>query len=280
MDSQGAPKNPERSPPARPGVGSPVDAPTRTGQDAAASAIARRLATARSVVVITGAGVSAESKIPTYRDKMEGLWASFDFRKLATPEAFEADPETVSRWYDFRRTKCLEAEPNAGHVALARLEEQVTARGGRFTLLTQNVDRLHQRAGSRSVVELHGNIIEWRCTATGTIAADLPVPIPTFPMPSQAGGLLRPNVVWFGEALPDAAVLAAYEACQRCDVFLSIGTSAVVYPAAGFIEVARAGGAFTVEINKDATPLTSGVDVAIAGLSGEVLPRIVGMSGG
>lgn len=237
--------------------------------------MARRLASARRVVAITGAGVSAESRIPTYRDKMEGLWASFDFQKLATPEAFEADPATVSRWYDFRRSKCLEAEPNPGHVALARLEREVEGRGGRFTLLTQNVDRLHQRAGSRRVVELHGNIIEWRCTRTGRRVSDLPVPIPRFPMESEAGGLLRPDVVWFGECLPEDAVAAAHEACVGCDLFLSVGTSAVVYPAAGFIQIARAAGAATVEVNRDPTPISGAVDFMLQGLSGEILPRVV-----
>ncbi len=237
--------------------------------------VADRLRAARRVVVITGAGVSAESRIPTYRDKMEGLWASFDFKKLATPEAFAADPETVSRWYDFRRTKCLEAEPNPGHLALARLEREIESRGGRFTLLTQNVDRLHQRAGSRRVVELHGNIIEWRCTKTGRRYPDLPVPLPRFPMESEAGGLLRPDVVWFGETLPEAAVIAADEASTGCDLFFSIGTSAVVYPAAGFIQVARSAGAVTVEVNRDPTPISGVVDSALLGLSGEIVPRLV-----
>ncbi len=243
-------------------------------------AVAGILRSATRVVVITGAGVSAESRIPTYRDKMEGLWASFDFQKLATPEAFAADPETVSRWYDFRRSKCLEAEPNPGHVALAQLERDVEGRGGRFTLLTQNVDRLHQRAGSRRVVELHGNIIEWRCTKTGRRVANLPVPLERFPMESEAGGLLRPDVVWFGESLPEEAVAAAYEACGECEVFVSVGTSAVVFPAAGFIQIARGAGAVTVEVNRDRTPISAGVDFSLQGLSGEILPRLVALARG
>lgn len=237
--------------------------------------IADRLRSAARVVAITGAGVSAESRIPTYRDKLEGLWASFDFRTLATPEAFAADPETVSRWYDFRRTKCLEAEPNPGHLALAAMERLMASRGGRFTLLTQNVDRLHQRAGSTSVVELHGNIIEWRCVRSGRKYADLPVPLPELPMRSADGGLLRPDVVWFGETLPAAAVEAAFDACSSCELFLSIGTSAVVYPAAGFVEIARRAGAMTVEINRDPTPISSAVDESIHGLAGQVLPALV-----
>jgi len=239
------------------------------------STLATRLASARHVVAITGAGVSAESNIPTYRDKMEGLWASFDFQKLATPEAFAADPETVSRWYDFRRTKCLDAQPNPGHIALARLERELTSRSLRFTLLTQNVDRLHHRAGSTNPIELHGNIIHWRCTKTNTRYPDLPVPIPRHPMPSPAGGLLRPDVVWFGETLSEAAVLAAYEACEHCDLFLSIGTSAVVYPAAGFIQIARKAGATTAEINRDPTPISDAVDFSLQGNSGDILPKLV-----
>lgn len=251
------------------------DAPDGLAPSPAEAGVASWLRSATRVVVITGAGVSAESSIPTYRDKMEGLWASFDFRTLATPEAFSRDPETVSRWYDFRRTKCLEAEPNPGHIALARLEREIESRGGRFTLLTQNVDRLHQRAGSRHVVELHGNIIEWRCTTTGRRVAELPAPILEFPVASPWGGVLRPNVVWFGESLPEDAVATATRASQECDLFLSIGTSAVVYPAAGFIQLARAAGARTVEVNRDATPISGVVDAALVGRSGQILPRLV-----
>ncbi|MEZ6234427.1 MAG: NAD-dependent deacylase [Phycisphaerales bacterium] len=242
---------------------------------AAVEQVRRLLASARSIAVITGAGVSAESNIPTYRDKMEGLWASFDPQTLATPEAFARDPETVTRWYDFRRAKCLEAQPNAGHLALARLESAVLARGGRFTLLTQNVDRLHHRAASRNVVELHGNIITWRCTRTGARFDDLPVPFPQFPMPSPAGGLLRPDVVWFGESLPEAAILAAFEAAESADVFLTVGTSAVVYPAAGFLQVAQRAGATTIEINRDPTPHSGLVDHALQGRAARILPMLV-----
>lgn len=230
---------------------------------------------ARSVVVVTGAGVSAESKIPTFRDAMEGLWKSFDPMKLATPEAFDADPEMVTRWYDFRRSKCLEAIPNPGHVALARMQDEVEARGGRFTLLTQNVDRLHHRAGSRGVVELHGSIMVWRCVETGRRYEDLPAPFEEFPPRSPEGTMLRPDVVWFGEALPQAAMERAFEASGECDLFFSIGTSAVVYPAAGFVEVAQRAGARTVEVNRDATPISGGVDWSLRGASGEILPRIV-----
>lgn len=247
--------------------------------------------------MLTGAGISAESGLRTFRGvtaggaaaanmpaqlhaDMEALWKEFDPATLATPEAFARDPAMVSRWYDWRRLGCLAAEPNAGHAALARLEQLITARGGKFWLLTQNVDRLHQRAGSRSVTELHGNILVWRCTRTGAKVELPPTAQTEFPRRSEAGGLLRPDVVWFGEMLPPEAVARAQQAAEECDVFLSIGTSAQVYPAAGFIREAQAGGAFTAEINAEATPVSGLVDLAIHGRSGEILPRVVGARAG
>ncbi len=237
--------------------------------------ISSALRDARSVVVITGAGVSAESEIPTFRDAMEGLWKSFDPMKLATPEAFDADPEMVTRWYDFRRTMCLEAIPNPGHIALARMQDEIESRGGSFTLLTQNVDRLHQRAGSRDVVELHGSIMVWRCVETGRQHVDLPAPFKEFPPRTSEGTMLRPDVVWFGESLPEAALDRAFEASSACDMFFSVGTSAVVYPAAGFVDLARQCGAKTVEVNRDETAISGGVDWPLRGASGEALPRLV-----
>jgi NAD-dependent deacetylase len=233
-------------------------------------------------VVLTGAGVSAESGIPTFRGGMEALWKSFDPMTLATPEAFARDPKTVTEWYDWRRQKCREAVPNAAHVALAALERRMEERGGAggFTLLTQNVDKLHARAGSRCVVELHGNIMEWRCDTTDR-AAEVPEgPFPELPMPSpfRKGAFLRPCVVWFGEALPQEALSAAFEAVQRMregDVFLSIGTSALVYPAAGFIELAEAQGATTIEVNRDPTPISVRVDYSLMGRAGEILPTLI-----
>ncbi len=232
---------------------------------------------AEHVAVMTGAGVSAESRIPTFRDTMEGLWKEFDPQTLATPEAFAGDPETVSRWYDWRRLKCLEAEPNPGHLALAELERMIVARGGRFTLLTQNVDRLHQKAGSRNVVELHGTIMVWRCTECGREFEPAPEAFDAFPVPSECheGALLRPCVVWFGEMLPEQAVSVAHEASSTCDVFISIGTSSVVYPAAGFIESASMRGASTGEVNPAETPMSTRVDWRLEGPSGAMLPRLV-----
>ncbi|MEN1705029.1 MAG: NAD-dependent deacylase [Planctomycetota bacterium] len=233
------------------------------------------LADATGVVVLTGSGISAESRIPTFRDNMEGLWAEFDPQKLATPEAFDADPELVTRWYDMRRVKCLEAEPNPGHTALAEMQRQVAARGGSFTLLTQNVDGLHQRAGSTGVVELHGSITAWRGVRTAR-PFDLPHgPMDVFPPTFDDGEFARPGVVWFGENLPEDAIAAAYGAIESCDLFFTIGTSSVVYPAAGFVDIASARGAKTVEINPAATPATTSVDAVLAAKAGEALPRLV-----
>lgn len=234
------------------------------------------ISSARRVGVLSGAGVSAESRIPTFRDAMEGLWRSFDPQELATPEAFARDPERVTRWYDFRRRKCLDAQPNPGHLALAELEKVMRMRGGWVTVLTQNVDGLHQRAGSRDVVELHGSIMTWRCCETGRRYRDLPEQFEEYPPRSLEGTLLRPDVVWFGEPLPEAALDRACEVAATCEVFLTVGTSSVVYPAAGFTHMAREHGAMTIEINPDETPASEAVDLSIRGRSGEVLPRIVG----
>lgn len=251
-------------------------------QIAAARAAVR---TARRIVALTGAGVSAESGIATFRGGAEGgmeaLWKSFDPRTLATPEAFARNPKMVTEWYDWRRQRCREAVPNAAHAALATLERALAIRGGSFTLLTQNVDRLHQRAGSRNVVELHGNIVQWRCAATGRLVdiPEGPLASTPFPSPHQPGAFVRPGVVWFGEILPEDALRAAHEAVHELgdgDVFLTIGTAAVVYPAAGFIDLAAARGARVIEVNPDATPYSSRVDWRIRGKAGHVLPLIVG----
>lgn len=247
------------------------------------------------MAVLTGAGISAESGLGTFRGvaargeddgasaalrehkTMGALWAEFDPMTLATPEAFAADAEKVSRWYDWRRLGCLAAEPNAGHLALVELQRLLEARGGELVLLTQNVDRLHQKAGSRGVVELHGNILEWRCTRTGKRVEPGPDALGAFPMPSpfDPRGVLRPDVVWFGEQLPVDAVMAAEEAAATCDVFMSVGTSAVVWPAAGFIQQAAARGATTVEVNAEETAISRVVDWSVRGRAGVVLPRVV-----
>ena len=224
---------------------------------------------ARHVCVITGAGVSAESGVPTFREAQDGLWSKYRAEDLATPEAFMADPALIWRWYRWRRDLAGEVEPNPGHYALASLAEIVP----RLTLVTQNVDNLHQRAGSRDVIEFHGNIFVDRCFADGTEhAADDSLDVPICP---DCGGPLRPGVVWFGEAIPERALNASWAAAIDCDVFLSVGTSSLVYPAAGLAEVAQQNGAVVAEINPNPTMHAAGFDFAIAGNSGVVLPELV-----
>lgn len=233
------------------------------------------LRNARSVVVLTGAGVSAESGIPTFRDALTGLWARYDPHELATPEAFARNPDLVARWYDERRSCCAACQPNAGHRALAELERLLADEGRRFTLLSQNVDRLHQRAGSENVVELHGTLWAWRCIGCGKEKEELQVPFPAYPPRCDCGGMRRPGVVWFGEMLPERALAIAHETLASCDVFLSLGTSAVVEPAASFAHLAKCSGARTVEINLDITSISPIVDFSVRGKTGEVLPQIV-----
>jgi NAD-dependent deacetylase len=225
---------------------------------------------ARSVCILTGAGVSAESGIPTFRDAMEGLWAKFRAEDLATPEAFARDPATVTRWYDWRRQKCADAKPNPGHIALADWEQ----RGPDFTLVTQNVDRLHQAAGSRRVIELHGTLSVWRCTRCGDEREDRE-PFREFPPRCRCGGARRPGVVWFGEELPAEAIAKAYRAAETCQLFVSVGTSAVVYPAADLAHAARRMGAKVAEINTQPTPLSTVANWSALGKSGEVLPALM-----
>ena len=220
--------------------------------------------------MLTGAGISAESGIPTFRDALPGLWSHFRPEELATPEAFERDPEFVWRWYEERRQRVARAEPNAGHLALARMEYLLPA----LTLVTQNVDGLHQRAGSRNVHEYHGSLMRDRCTVEGTGAARAPGDS-TLPRCARCGGLLRPDVVWFGEPIPEAPMRAANAAAASCDVFLSIGTSSVVYPAAGLVGTARDAGATIIEVNPGRTDISDEVDVRLGGPAGQLLPRLV-----
>lgn len=232
-----------------------------------------RFAGADHVVVLTGAGVSAESGIPTFRDP-DGLWEEFDPQELANVEAFLDNPELVQGWYRHRRQLVEEAEPNAGHRALADLEDHVHE----LTVITQNVDDLHNRAGSSTVIELHGNITDNYCMECERPATaetvDAAIQDGTPATCSECGGLIRPDVVWFGEMLPTDAVERADQATTDADVFLSVGTSAVVYPAAQFPVEAHAHGAYVAEINPDRTGITSDVDEAIRGPAGTVLPRL------
>ena len=221
-------------------------------------------------VVLTGSGISAESGVPTFREAQTGLWERFDPQELATPEAFERDPGLVWNWYAWRRKLVARAAPNPGHVALAAMQDL----GPNFVLVTQNVDGLHQRAGSRGVIELHGNILRTRC-AVECIEVDEYEESGSPPICPSCGAPLRPDVVWFGEMLPPTALDAASEAARGADLFLSVGTSSLVYPAAALPYEALDSGATLAEINPEQTPLTPHADHALRGLAGDVLPRLV-----
>jgi NAD-dependent deacetylase len=199
------------------------------------------------------------------------LWSRFRPEELATCEAFERDPVTVWSWYEWRRTLVRHAQPNPGHYALAELARRVP----RLTLVTQNVDGLHQRAGSKDVLEYHGNILRDRCTVEQVVADRAAGTRSGLPRCAACGGLLRPDVVWFGEAIPPGPMMQAASAANECDVFLSIGTSALVYPAAGLAEAGLGAGAVLIEVNPNPTDLTRYAHIVIHGPSGEVLPAVL-----
>ncbi len=233
-------------------------------------AAAALLRWARSVAVLTGAGVSAESGVPTFRGA-DGLWEGRPAQQVATPEAFAADPRMVWRFYEWRRGVLARVAPNPGHAVLAAWRSRFAG----YTLITQNVDGLHQRAGAADVLELHGNIWKIRCSACGREREDRTVPLPELPPRCSAcGGLERPGVVWFGEALPEQIFARAAEAAQRADVFLVVGTSAVVYPAAGLAEAASLSGGRVIEINPEPSALAAVATVELRGPAGELLPRL------
>jgi NAD-dependent deacetylase len=232
------------------------------------------IAGAGRVVVSTGAGMSAESGIPTFRHAQEGLWARFDSRELATEEGFRADPRRVWSWYQHRRRRMAGAAPHAGYHALVELEARVPA----LTIVTQNIDGLHALAGSRDVVEVHGNIRRAKCLDGGH-------PYPGEPPLAEAeeedpppcpvcGSPLRPDVVWFGEMLPDDAVARAWRLAEACDVLLVVGTSGTVWPAAELPYVARRGGARVIEVNPEPSELTPAADLFLQGRAGAILPRL------
>ena len=247
-----------------------------------AAALIERLRPESRITVITGAGVSAASGVPTFRGS-DGLWKNFKPESLATPQAFARDPKLVWEWYDWRRQKIAACQPNAAHHVLASWSQRFR----NFRLITQNVDGLHESAfatasarpaGAADVVRLHGSIWEvlcWRgCAASPPRWRDETVPFAEIPPRcSHCGDLLRPGVVWFGESL-DPEIVDRATAASDCDVFITVGTSAVVYPAAGFIDVARRAGAFTVEINPDVTPATAAVDLALRGPAEIILPEL------
>lgn len=227
-----------------------------------------RLAKAQRVVVLTGAGISAESGVPTFRGE-GGLWRQYRAVDLATPEAFARDPQLVWEFYNWRREVLAPLQPNSGHTALVELERKVP----HFILITQNIDGLHERAGGRNLLELHGNIWHVRCRGCGKVSEDRSV-LPPLPRCAGCGDLLRPHVVWFGESLDSEVLTKAFDAVQSADVMMVVGTSGTVEPAASMGMLAKRSGAYLVEINLEPTPYTTHYDNSILGKSGEILPRI------
>jgi NAD-dependent protein deacetylase/lipoamidase len=240
-------------------------------QDIASDDAARALAGARCVAILTGAGISAESGVPTFRDAQTGLWARFDPLQLATPTAFANNPKLVWDWYAWRRELVAKVEPNPAHYSLVDIECRVPD----CLVITQNVDGLHRRAGTRNVVELHGNIGRVKCSREGTVVARWDRADDEVPRCAACGALLRPDVVWFDERLPPAALADAEAMARRCDLMLVVGTSGEVYPAAALPSIARTCGAFVIEINPGVTALSASVDCALRGPAGSVLPALV-----
>lgn len=230
-----------------------------------------RLRATQRVAVLTGAGISAESGVPTFREAQTGLWARYNPEELATSEAFRKNPKLVWEWYARRQERVRQAEPNAGHYALVEMERRIAE----FNLITQNVDGLHRRAGSHQVVELHGNLFRVKCFADGQPVERWPDSDDVPPHCPVCDGLLRPDVVWFGESLPASALRAAEQAATTAEIFFSIGTSALVYPAAELPFTALRAGATVVEINPQPTPLSPHVTFSLNGPAGVILPRLV-----
>ncbi|HEU4683589.1 MAG TPA: NAD-dependent deacylase [Nitrospira sp.] len=230
----------------------------------------QKLAAARAVTVLTGAGISADSGVPTFRGS-DGLWRNFRAEDLATAEAFARDPRLVWEWYDWRREILATKNPNAAHLALVELEHRIP----NFCLITQNVDGLHRMAGSQNICEMHGNIWMVRCTDCGTVGENRHVPIGFPPTCGRCQALLRPHIVWFGETLSSDDLSRCAEALQTCEVLLVIGTSGIVYPAAGFVSVAKAAGAFVAEINLDETAQSTVVDCCLQGRARDLVPLLL-----
>jgi NAD-dependent deacetylase len=224
------------------------------------------------VAILTGAGISAESGLATFRGA-GGLWEGHRVEDVATPSAFKRAPKLVWRFYNARRANLATAQPNPGHLALARLEERFD--GDRFTLVTQNVDGLHRAAGSRRVCEVHGSLRRVRCTGCGDVTDRGTEPLDELPHCRSCGALLRPDVVWFHEALPADVWAEAAEAARACQCFLVVGTSAIVYPAAELVPLARFNKARVIEVNLTRTPASQYADVTLCGPAGQVLPELV-----
>lgn len=231
--------------------------------------IKQRILNAKRVVVITGAGISAESGVPTFRGK-DGLWETYRPEDLATPWAFERDPGLVWRWYDWRRGIIARAKPNQGHKVIAEMERYYTD----FTLITQNVDGLHRKAGNEKIIEIHGNLWRVRCTEEDKVFYLEEVPLHEIPPRCTCGALVRPDVVWFGESLEPLLIQEARRALNSCDLLFVVGTSGIVQPVASFPSIAKRSGAFLIEINIDSTPISAIADISFRGKSGEILPTL------
>lgn len=233
------------------------------------SNLIEKLQSAQKIVFFSGAGISAESGIPTFRGK-DGIWNKLNPKELANFNAFIKNPKLVWEWYNYRKSIVHQAKPNPGHLAIVEMEKSVK----NVIVITQNVDNLHRRAGSKTVYELHGNIESnfcVKCKKHYDEELDFNDGIPT----CTCGGLIRPDVVWFGELLPAEQFQLSEKAARNCDLFFIVGTSAVVYPAASLVKVAKSNGAFLVEVNIEETEATSIVDVSLFGESGKILPQIV-----
>lgn len=233
--------------------------------------VAELLSNAKRVTVLTGAGVSKESGIPTFRDAQTGFWENYRPEDLATPEGFLDDPKLVWTWYDYRRKMLEDVSPNPGHDAIVQLEKLID----KVTVVTQNVDGLHQRAGSSDVIELHGSIKRFRCFDNQHEAGDIPFDLQEPPVCSVCGSMIRPGVVWFGEALPEKHLRRGIAECEQSEVILVVGTSSLVQPAASLPISGYQRGAKIVEVNPDATPMSRMAEVVLQGPSGEVLPKVV-----
>ena len=229
-----------------------------------------RIASARAVTILTGAGISADSGVPTFRGA-DGLWRNFRAEELATPEAFERDPRLVWEWYNWRRELIATKQPNEAHAAIASLESRIE----NFWLITQNVDGLHRQAGSTKLSEIHGNIWMVRCTACGAVTENHQIPLSLLPHCGPCGGLLRPHIIWFGESLRKEDLACCANQLQACDVLLVIGTSGVVYPSAGFASIAKDACACVIEVNLDQTPQSDLVDIALHGRAKDLVPMLL-----
>jgi NAD-dependent deacetylase len=242
----------------------------QSGRDRDFQIIRSRLASSCTLTVLTGAGISADSGIPTFRGR-EGLWKQFKPEDLATPQAFSNDPRLVWEWYNWRRGLIASKSPNAGHYVIAEMEKQVS----RFHLVTQNVDGLHERAGSTNPIELHGNIWKVRCTHCHRISFNFETPLRILPTCAECGGLLRPHIVWFGEQLEEEVLEKTAAVLRQTDLMMIIGTSGIVHPAASFAGLAKSRGAFLVEINPERTPMSQEMDITLRGKGMEILPLLL-----